>query len=133
MKNFIVFSFSVFLVCNTGLSSSDWYFPEENLGNADSWNDGGVEKRSSSSSSSSSSFSSSSSSSSSGSFQEKVEEYEKNTDEKGMHEVTKIRERKKPEGGNETSSSKVIEVFRYPNGTIRRKVKNNGPALKVSY
>ena len=131
MKNVIVFSLSVFLVYNTGLSSSEWYFPEENLGNADSRNDGGVDKTSSSSSSSS--FSSSSSSSSSGSFHEKVEEYEKNTDDKGTHEVTKIRERKKPEGGNETSSSKVIEVFRYPNGTIRRKVKNNGPAMKVSY
>lgn len=106
----------------------------------DSWNDGGVDKKSESSSSSSfssssssSSFTSSGSSSSSDSFHEKVEVYEKNTDEKGTHEVTKIRERKKPTGGNETSSSKVIEVFRYPNGTIRRKVKNNGPAMKVNH
>lgn len=138
MKNFIVFSLSVFLILNTGQSSSEFYFPKESLGDVDSWNDGGVGKKSESSSSSSfssssssSSFTSSGSSSSSDSFHEKVEVYEKNTDEKGTHEVTKIRERKKPTGGNETSSSKVIEVFRYPNGTIRRKVKNNGPAMKA--
>ena len=140
MKNFIVFSLSVFLILNTGQSSSEFYFPKESLGDVDSWNAGGVDKKSESSSSSSfssssssSSFTSSGSSSSSDSFHEKVEVYEKNTDEKGTHEVTKIRERKKPTGGNETSSSKVIEVFRYPNGTIRRKVKNNGPAMKLNH
>ena len=60
-----------------------------------------------------------------------MEEFEQKTDEKGTHEVTKIHERKKPEGGNETSSSKTIEVFRFPNGTIQRKVKNNRPVMKV--
>lgn len=132
MRSFTVFFFSVCLVVNRGISSSDFYYPKEDQG-IEVWNDGGKKSESSSSSSSSSSFSSSSSGSSdsSGSFQVKMEEYEQKTDEKGTHEVTKIHERKKPEGGNETSSSKTIEVFRFPNGTIQRKVKNNRPAMKV--
>lgn len=104
----------------------------------DFW-DEGANKRSdsasSSSSSSSSSFSSSSSSSSSSdssdSYQIKVEEHEQKTDKYGTHEITNIHEKKKPAGGNETSSSKTIEVFRYPNGTIRRKVKTNGKGMQV--
>ena len=107
----------------------------------DFW-DEGANKRSDSShssSSSSSSFSSSSSSSSSStsssdssdSFEIKVEEHEQKTDKYGTHEITKIHEKKKPAGGNETSSSKTIEVFRYANGTIRRKVKTNGKGMQV--
>lgn len=107
----------------------------------DFW-DEGANKRSDSShssSSSSSSFSSSSSSSSSStsssdssdSYQIKVEEHEQKTDKYGTHEITKIHEKKKPAGGNETSSSKTIEVFRYANGTIRRKVKTNGKGMQV--
>lgn len=61
----------------------------------------------------------------------KVEQYEQKTDKHGTHEVTKIQEKKKPAGGNETSSSKTVEVFRFPNGTIQRKVKDNGPAMQV--
>jgi len=117
MRGFTTFSFYVFLVVNSGTSFAD--LPKEDHHSIEVWNDGNVEKRSESSSSSS--------------FHVKVEQYEQKTDEKGTHEVTKIRERNKPAGGNETSSSKTIEMFRYPNGTIQRKVKNNGPAMKVSF
>lgn len=116
MRGFTTFSFCIFLVVNSGTSLGD--LPKEDHHTFEVWNDGNVEKRSESSSSSS--------------FHVKVEEYEQKTDEKGTHEVTKIRERNKPAGGNETSSSKTIEVIRYPNGTIHRRVKNNGPGMKVS-
>ena len=111
MKSFTVLFVSVFLVVNCRSSFADDHHHIE------VWNDGNVEKRSESSSSSS--------------FHVKSESFESKTDEKGTHEVTKINERKKPEGGNETSSSKTIEVFRFPNGTIQRKIKNNGPGMKV--
>lgn len=116
MRGFTAFSFYIFLVVNSGTSLGD--LPKEDHHTFEVWNDGNVEKRSESSSSSS--------------FHVKVEEYEQKTDEKGTHEVTKIRERNKPAGGNETSSSKTIEVIRFPNGTIHRRVKNNGPGMKVS-
>ena len=76
--------------------------------------------------------SSSGSSASSSSFQVKVEEHETNTDSKGTYQITKVFERKKTDGGNETSSSRTVEVFRFPNGTIQRKVKNNGQTMKAS-
>lgn len=117
MRSFRVFLVSVYLVVNTRSSFAD--LPKEDHHHSEVWSDGNVEKRSESSSSSS--------------FHVKVESYEQKTDEKGSHEVTKIHERKKPEGGNETSSSKTIEVFRFPNGTIQRRIKNNGPAMKVSF
>ena len=110
MRAFTTFCFYIFLAVNSGKSLADHHTFEV-------WKDGNVEKRSESSSSSS--------------FHVKVEQYEQKTDEKGTHEVTKIRERNKPAGGNETSSSKTIEMIRYPNGTTRRKVINNGPAMEV--
>lgn len=101
----------------------------------DFWDDTAAKTKRSESSSSQSSYSSSSSSSSSsdssGAFHFKVEEYEKKTDKSGTHEVTKTYEKKKPSGGNETSNTKTVEVTRFPNGTIQRKVKNRGPALKA--
>ena len=101
----------------------------------DFWDDTAAKTKRSESSSSQSSYSSSSSSSSSsdssGAFHFKVEEYEKKTDKSGTHEVMKTYEKKKPSGGNETSNTKTVEVTRFPNGTIQRKVKNRGPALKV--
>ena len=101
----------------------------------DFWDDTAAKTKRSESSSSQSSYSSSSSSSSSsdssGTFHFKVEEYEKKTDKSGTHEVTKTYEKKKPSGGNETSNTKTVEVTRFSNGTIQRKVKNRGPALKV--
>lgn len=117
MGSFTVFFVSVFLLINSGSSLAD--LPKEDHHHIEVWNDGNSERRSESSSSSS--------------FHVKVESYEQKTDEKGTHEETKIYERKKPAGGNETSSSKTIEVFRFPNGTIQRKVKNNGPGMKVSF
>ena len=117
MRGFTTFSFCIFVVVTSGTSLGD--LPKEDHHTFEVWNDGNVEKRSESSSSSS--------------FHVKVEEFEQKTDEKGTHQVTKIRERNKPAGGNETSSSKTIEVIRYPNGTIHRRVKNNGPGMKVQF
>ena len=117
MKGFTTFSFYIFLVVNSETALGN--LPKEDHHTFEVWNDGNVRKRSESSSSSS--------------FHVKVEQYEQKTDEKGTHEVTKVRERNKPAGGNETSSSKTIEMIRYPNGTTRRKVINNGPAMEVSF
>ena len=131
MRSFALILFSVYLVVHSGAEHFPSWSNDEN--EIDFWDDG-TEKRSESSSfssRSSSSSSSSSSSDSSGAFHFKVEEYEQKTDKHGSHEITKIHEKKKPAGGNETSSSKTIEVFRFPNGTIQRKVKDNGPAMKV--
>ena len=134
MRSFTVFLFFVYLVVHSG--AEDFLSWPNDLNEIDFWDDGAEKsKRSesseSSSSSTSSSSSSSSSSDSSGAFHVKVEKYEQKTDKSGTHEVTKSYEKKKPAGGNETSSSKTVEVFRFPNGTIQRKVKNNGPAMKV--
>ena len=129
MRSFTVFLFFVYLLVHTGAGDfSSW---SNDLNEVDFWDDG-AEKSKRSESSESSSSSSSSSSDSSGAFHIKVEEYEQKTDKSGTHEVTKSFEKKKPAGGNETSSSKTVEVIRFPNGTIQRKVKNNGPAMKVS-
>lgn len=117
MKGFTTFSFYIFLIVNSETALGN--LPKEDHHTFEVWNDGNVRKRSESSSSSS--------------FHVKVEQYEQKTDEKGTHEVTKVRERNKPAGGNETSSSKTVEMIRYPNGTTRRKVINNGPAMEVSF
>ena len=116
-------------------SLSSWPYDEGKIDYLNDDND--KPKRSESTSSSESSFSSSSSSrsssssDSSGGFHVKMEEYEQKTDKSGTHEVTKTFEKKKATGGNETSSSKTVEVIRFPNGTIQRRVKENGPGMKV--
>lgn len=123
MRGFTALFVSVFFLVNSGTSLADlvagYSAVRPDHHHIEVRKDGNSERRSESSSSSS--------------FHVKVESYEQKTDEKGTHEETKIYERKKPEGGNETSSSKTIEVFRFPNGTIQRKVKNNGPGMKVSF
>lgn len=65
------------------------------------------------------------------SYEVHVEEHNTVAKNGKSHEVTTVSERKKEKGGNETSSSKTTEVIRYPNGTIRRIVKENG-GMKVN-
>ena len=129
MRSFSAFLFFLYLVVHNGaFEYSSW---PNDVNGIDFWDESAEKSKSSQPSESSYSSSSSSSSDSSGAFQVKVEQYEQKTDKSGTHEVTKTYEKKKPARGNETSSSKTVEVFRFPNGTIQRKVKDNGPVMKV--
>lgn len=133
MRSFTAFLFFLYFVVHNGaFEFSSW---PNDVNGIDFWDESAEKSKrsqpSESSYSSSSSSSSSLSSDSSGAFQVKVEQYEQKTDKSGTHEVTKTYEKKKPAAGNETSSSKTVEVFRFPNGTIQRKVKDNGPLMKV--
>lgn len=133
MESYTALLWLLYLVaCSRAAIHFSWPNGESEI---DFFDDAAAKTKRSESSSSQSSYSSSSSSSSSsdssGAFHIKVEEYEKKTDKSGTREVRKTYEKKKPSGGNETSNSKTVELIRFPNGTVQRKVKNRGTALKV--
>ena len=61
----------------------------------------------------------------------RVEEHKMVSKNGKSFEEKTVAERKKENGGNETSKSQTTVVIRFPNGTVIRKVKKNNGGMKV--